>query len=220
VPAGLRTRLARAEPQIRPRRVTPIHFRAQSEGPQRVTEVPLARGALSVCPLGAPQGGKCWHSFLYPKSKNTKGTRAKGHLCHSLRSSEGASALAARPRLITSTSGAGAYTRQTLLPASLALLQGCPVQRTSSAFETGLDSYSGRPPYAARTTQTRIARFRCAGSGRRLPSKEVKSARPPSAQGPHLKTKHVEQMPHKPTQGQPPSTTENVDVVWSWVVWT
>ena len=51
-------------------------------------------------------------------------------------------------------------------------------------------------------------------------SKEVKSARPPSAQGPHFKTKYVEQMPHKPTQGQPPSTAEKVDVVWSWVVWT
>ena len=71
------------------------------------------------------------------------------------------------------------------------------------------------------------ARFRYTQNGSddqwqalRLESKEVKSARPPSAQGPHFKTKYVEQMPHKPTQGQPPSTAEKVDVVWSWVVWT
>ena len=59
------------------------------------------------------------------------------------------------------------------------------------------------------------------GLGRKsVISKEVKSARPPSAQGPHFKTSYVEQMPHKPTQGQPPNTAEKVDVVWSWVVWT
>ena len=35
-----------------------------------------------------------------------------------------------------------------------------------------------------------------------------------------ISKRNVEQMPHKPTQGQPPGTAEKVDVVWSWVVWT
>ena len=60
------------------------------------------------------------------------------------------------------------------------------------------------------------------GEGVPLLSAEAKSERPPSAQGPYVKTYYVEQMPHEPKELCPQTQLKQITSydLWSWVVLT